>query len=363
MRRFYSLILILAFLYSCSVGGTKEIGDDVLEVSLTGTPLQEKTMMVTGTFVALWNDTLVLRSSDPDALLNLYTIKGDSLLRKCGFLNRGNGPKEMNMFSFWTDNSARKLTLLNMDGSLGYGLEMNFSNPDSCLRQDNWRRLDLRKITNFRSGSGFVCLPDDRILIVGGVYNTPVILSEINVEGQVAVPINFWPEDGFTERFQPKQAIYMGNASLFRNMKTNQLLYTCGKGKYAFIFKIENGKFVQEKILFDRFPSYVMSKDGMNYTLDANCEPGFKVVVTDSLIYMRPEEYKIEKGTTPKEYKGYPYYYNDKIYVFNWEGIMVKKYILDTPFHDFIVDKNNQIMYVSTESQENGETIIKRYNL
>lgn len=361
-KQLYYLAFILVLLSSCK-NSTKNQNQEVEATPLVGEVLQEDSLVEAGIFVSLRDDTLILKSSNPAALLRAYTIKGDSLISSVGFLRRGNGPKEVDIFRCWMDKCTKKLTLLNINGTLTHGLEIDLNSSKNCTSSDLWNRLDFNKIEKVRYGDGFVRLPNGRILITGGGYDTPVTLSEIDVKNQSVVPIGFWPEDRFDGRNLVKQSIYIDNATLHRNMKSEQLLYVSGKGKYAFIFRLEKNTVTQKIMLFDAFPSYMTAEDGINSRLNADCEAGFRVTVTDSLIYMRPEEYEVVRGQMPDNYKGYPYYYNDKVYVFDWNGKMVRKYMLDTPFFDFIIDEGNKRMYASTDDLETGGTIVKRYSL
>lgn len=64
-----------------------------------------------------------------------------------------------------------------------------------------------------------------------------------------------------------------------------------------------------------------------------------------------------------KPYKEYPYYYNDEILVFDWEGNKVKKYVLDIPFEFFVIDEKDERMYTETVDLNMGEDLLRSYRL
>jgi hypothetical protein len=83
--------------------------------------------------------------------------------------------------------------------------------------------------------------------------------------------------------------------------------------------------------------------------------------VTDSLIYTRPIQYSLDMLRSGASYKGYGLNYNENIYVFDWNGKLIKKYELDTPIYSFVVDEKNKTIYAETDDLDTGDSIIRKY--
>lgn len=62
---------------------------------------------------------------------------------------------------------------------------------------------------------------------------------------------------------------------------------------------------------------------------------------------------------------GFDATYSNEIYVFDWDGNPVKKYIIDHRSRNFWVDENDQAIYATTEDLENPDrgTVFLRYSL
>lgn len=59
------------------------------------------------------------------------------------------------------------------------------------------------------------------------------------------------------------------------------------------------------------------------------------------------------------DYKGYPTYYNNELYVFNWEGDFVKSYTLDKLIANFVVPEDDSYVLGSTIDSNNDYKIMK----
>jgi hypothetical protein len=312
-------------------------------------------------FIAIHNSRLYTKSITKDTLVRVYLVKGDSLILAKRFLLNGEGPYEvLNVFTGIYNKEKSQLTFLENAGKLMRGYIID---EDSIDVKSSWRKLDFSHIANFRAGHSFTYISDSLLLCIGGTYNTSSILSIINLNDIDSInSLQFWPEDNFDANVLVKQCVYMDNAKIYKNKTLNKYLYICGMGKYMEIFKLEGYNIIDRIEICKGFPKYKIKNDNINYSQDENdMNQGFSTYATDNFIYVKPMEFTVSMLRSRANYKGYPCYYNDKIDVFDWDGNIVKRFELDTPFSSFVVDEENKVIYVDTDDLDNGDTLIKRY--
>lgn len=343
--------------------------DDFETIMLSGDVLKTDANLNSFVFTLLLDSTLIMEPMGigNEWMLCEYRLRNDSLINmQRSFLREGNGPCEFNVWSSNYDRKNRRLYFLENSGVMSHAASVSTDAIENLYDISTWQQIGrLSQIKNFNGRTGFVPLADGRLLVVGAGFGSPNYLSLVNYETLDVKPLDFWPNDGFKGDNGIKQNVYMNNSLLYRNYKTNRLLYVCGLGKYMKLFELEGDSIVFEKDIMDTFPLYTVQSDGLNYGYGEGCEQGFYTYTTDSLIYVRSTEYVASK-TKPfwkTTYKGYPYNYSDRLWVFNWDGELVRKYQLDTPFYDFIVDAGDRVLYVTTEDMDTQEVLMKRYLL
>ncbi len=110
------------------------------------------------------------------------------------------------------------------------------------------------------------------------------------------------------------------------------------------------------------YPKYT-TKDGLNRSYQNDCLRGMQVRVTNRYIYI--QLMPLTKGDVRKRvlYKEYPNYCNDELLVFNWDGVLVKKYILDIPIYSYVVDLKDQYLYGISVDLKSDNPIFKCYHL
>jgi hypothetical protein len=317
--------------------------------------------------IALHNTCLYTKSMWKDTLACVYKISNDSLISVRKFLNFGIGPYEMyNVFGNVYDKEAQELSFFENNGKLNRGYVVPIDSVGNIYNMSSWKIYNFNKINNYHFGEAFSYISDSLLLAVGGKFNNPVLLSIINLNDQkTVIDLPFWPDDGFDKNNFVKQSVYINNARIFKNKSMQKYLYVSGEGKYMEIFKINNNCQINDRIaIYKIFPEYKVQKDNMNYSIDPNfIHRGFRVFVTDSLIYAKPVEFTSKMLRTHETYKGYHCAYNDIINVFDWNGHFIKRYELDTPFNSFVVDEENKIIYTDSMDLDKGESIIKKYQI
>jgi len=362
---YFSLFLSIAFFSSCQKKNATN-RNNIKPIKLEGITMNiQDPNFVIKRIIDQHNSIIYMESMMSDTLINAYLIKGDSLILSHRFLAKGQGPFEVNIFSSLYDKKQETLSFFENSGTLTKGYIVDLKSKNSVTDKSLWKKLDFTDIEKMTIRYSFAYISDTSLLMIGGKHNSPEILSILNLNDQKTItPLLFWPNDKFDDNTFVKQTVYQDNARLFKNYSSKEYLYVCGEGKYMEIFEISKEEIVNRKIIYEEYPQYEILEDNMNYKNSENSvNHGFYTYVTDNLVYTKPVEYTQDMMRSGKSYKGYDYYYNDVIEVFDWGGNMVKKYELDTPFHSFIVDEKNNIIYTETDDLETGDSIIKKYML
>ena len=61
--------------------------------------------------------------------------------------------------------------------------------------------------------------------------------------------------------------------------------------------------------------------------------------------------------------KEYPFYYRNEIEVFDWNGEITLKYIMDKPFSDFVVSSDDTTIYTLSQDVNTKEPQVVVYRL
>ncbi|MDR1882072.1 MAG: TolB-like 6-bladed beta-propeller domain-containing protein [Prevotella sp.] len=315
--------------------------------------------------IGLHDSIMYMESLARDTLINVYRLRNDSLIRSHRFLNRGQGPYEIGVFGSLYDKKSKTLSFFENERAFTKGYVIDLNSKNGTQNKESWKQLDFSGIKEYRFGHDFTYISDSLLLAIGGKYNNKEILSVIHLNNNKgeATSLDLWPDDGYEDNPFVKQSIYMDNALILKNSFLNKYLYVSMMGKYMEIFQIKDNQIVNRQAICEIYPEYEAEEDGLNYKTEKETDRGFYVYTTDSLIYARPIEFSMEELRTGGNYKGYGLGFNENVHVFDWNGNPIKKFELDTPFHSFIVDDKDSIMYTLTTDLNTDESLVKKYLL
>lgn len=328
---------------------------------LKGTLMKVDSLFNGSYFLGMADDYMFMASYDVDSIIYVAKAKNDSLLSQYSFLSRGQGPDEVNHFYTWIEGSI--LTVIDYAGSLNKGFRIDCRSRET-VQSGKWEKICFSPAAKevFTSGSSrFTLLNDSAILFLGGRDNYPEFLSVYQLNTGKVFPVGYWPDDGFTGKNHLKQRVYMENAYLFKQKGHDRYLYHAGNGRVVMLFELSDGKMVKQHYIFNAFPQYELRSDGLNYRVkypdEKSCE-ALSISTTERYIYMM-----VSPNIQDKLYKGYPYYYGDKVLVFNWEGDFVTEFDTDVPFCSFVVDDSDGYLYSESLDKGTREDIVIRYKI
>ncbi|MGM9785418.1 MAG: hypothetical protein ACI3ZS_01070 [Candidatus Cryptobacteroides sp.] len=299
-------------------------------------------------------DSLIITSGFSQThKLTAYQFNSDTCF-SYDFLRIGNGPGEVHSVNVKSHSDT-----LYVLSYTPIGISEFVSIPLNAIKNaDAWKRKSAERA--LLVGNDFDVLHDGRYLFLGGDFNTRNLMMKFDGVNGIYSPLEFWPDDKYNGSLISKQMIYV-NSSLYAG--GNKLLYASGEGQYAVILDTA-AVGTNEMIIYDEFPKYKMSEDGINWRRLSGCKLGLYACVTDYLIYLAPIESKIVNGRyVPDNYNGYPPYFVDEIDVYNWEGEYMYTYIVDTPLGNFYVNSDENCLYTLTVDLETMASKIMKYDL
>ena len=301
------------------------------------------------------SDSLIVVSTfSLDYKLTAY-VKCAGEYKSYDFLHIGRGPGEI------LDASVRyKNDTLYVLSSSPFGLAGFIEIPLSSIEDaSEWDYTFMEK-SLFLGGDFDVCGKGEYV-ILGGEYGQSSILLKCSVNDNTLSPIYFWPEDNYSGPVVPKQSMYMRAASISYNKE--RLLYACGEGRYVSILDLSVNSF-KEIPMYNEFPKYKESSDGLNPTRLSDSSIGVYSFATDSLIYLTPISSKLDGSEYyPDNYKGYPPYYNDVIDIYDWNGIYQYTYRLNVPFGNMFVNSSENKLYVLSMDMDTDMSAIYSFDL
>ncbi len=216
-----------------------------------------------------------------------------------------------------------------------------------------YQGIDVNGVT------GFDFLDSDSYVFAGGLMDSEKVICILNNKEHTSKQYDYIPDDGFDSNPRIKKLVYFSNSVVHVN--GSAILYVCGSGHLALIIDSNDGTI---RYLYDEFPKYSASNDGLTFVRDSKSSLGIKASASDKAIYLSPRMAKMVNGKfVPDNFKGYPPTYMDRIEVFSWEGERLHSLCLDYPFSSFLVDKSGKKLYTTTEDLDTGDDIICQYDL
>lgn len=346
-------------------GISKEnMDNDISEIKLQGESLHCDSTIWGVNLVAKIGDHIIMQSKFGDFVFWVYTLNAHKLIEHGGFLKYGEGPFEMLSPNTFYDQKTNHLFIYDFVAGLKSMYSIDLNEITNLYNTSTWERLFLPEIKACYLGPSLFMINDHGFLILGSHFSSKNLYSYIDLSKKEFRELNYeYPEKDGTFKMESivKQSVYM-DATIAKHPSLNKFVYACGSGRYAEIVNYTDTIFTSKISLFEVYPKYT-TKDGLNRSYASDCLRGMQVKTTEEAIYI--QQFPLTKGDVRNQvlYKGYPNYYNDELFVFDWEGCLMKKYILDTPIYSYIIDEENRKLYGMTVDLENDEPLILSFTM
>ena len=302
-------------------------------------------------FVSASEDSVTVYNPQDTLLFTTYTHGGS-----IKFLRRGRGQYEViNPLGF--SRCGDDLIVVDHAGisSPNKLITINLRSPED---HSSWTVDDLSWMGATRPICSIVRLSPTTYLTTGGMYSSGTALSLLDVRNKEFSPIDY-RVPMITDSDLLAQEAILSLSSITAPLHPKSLFgYSCGEGKYLDIIELNGNYSVKNHTVALNTPPRFEGDSRLIYSMQDRTNRGIKVKSTQGhlfVFYNQPAELE--------GYKGYPPYYNDYLDVFTWDGAFVIRLVLDTPFADFIISQDEDVLYSSSMDPESSLPIIKRYRM
>lgn len=251
-----------------------------------------------------------------------------------GFLKKGKGPSEMISPTVNIDKERKIIYLLDFNGNISKLIKIPYNRIEKIFDKEEWIEISLANLVNGLYFPSFVAANDTSIIVLGSSPSSNNMLSIVNITNLTTKEIPYtFPKTNYelvNRRNVLMHLVYGINSTIEKRPNGEDLLYACSHGKFAEIIKIRNNEVNNRIIISSVIPKYT-SKDNANPIFSNDCLLGYTAYVTSSYIYLLDLPFTKQDINKGKNYKGYPFYFSDKLFVYNWDGKLVNTYLLDTP--------------------------------
>lgn len=346
-----SIICIFAILcISCKNNSTSS---NLFDANLGGVDAKVITLNMDTTHIGMRirliaKDKLIISCNGNNFQYIIYQINNDSLNYLGHFLSLGNGPYEMNISEINYDSDKDRLCLYaphNFENKLFY---IPFDNYNKLFNTYTWNKKSLPDVIS-RSEMEFI--NDTTFLMLNGnKENKFFSLSYLGKDDYYKCLDLTYPK--LNEELASFNKSILFSGVLKKQPDGNSYLYSSESSKLSFIFNITNDSITNLKYLSNIIPNIKVDATGKDYTRDGDTEDGcIYLDVTKSYIYMGYNNVLLEHIRNNIPFKDeYPFYFFDKINVFDWNGNFIKRLVLDKPISYFVVTPDDSIIYASTFS-------------
>lgn len=366
MGKIYFL-LFTVFCISCTSqvkkGNHDQAGDPVGIVPLSGEFLSCDSLIWNPGIEVAYHDYIILRSSG-EYLYDVFKISDDRLVKEGSFLKRGSGPFEMAHSDMFKEDRHNKLYVSDYNGGIEKIYAIPLDDIYNLYDTSQWKVIHFPAYSKHLFFPSIAMLNDSIWVLPGGEINAHNIISSVDIENGEIHALDFdFPDARFKtpgQRNITEQMVY-SDATLLKHPSLDKLLYSCSSGRYAEILSVYNGDIEKRIPLFKEYPRYE-SKDGVNKHFKDECLRGMITRVTENKIFCLLVPLTKKDARTDVLYKGYPNYYCDELFVFDWKGTLLHRFILDMPVCSFVTNEQGNVIYATTVDSE-GEYVIRKYSI
>lgn len=310
-------------------------------------------------------DKLLLLNQRASYRYEVFTIKGDSLLYDEKFLYVGRAPYEMLSPNLRYDSKNNRLFLYSDNNLENKLFTVDIQNFNNVYDPANWKKKDL-PILYSRGSLGIV---NDTVFINRHNTNTANMfsLSQAGDKDNSFQCLNFkYPGEHPDLSFSGQGRLFIGDIK--RNPNSLSFVYSCYFSQYVFIFDLVDEQITNLRYISQVLPVYKVDPDDVYnpIAISDEYESGYdQFRVTGNYIYIGYNNTNWGEIRNQLTFKDYPYYYFDRINVFDWDGKFVRRLVLDQPIYNFTVSSDDQYLYGSSMdlADDNMQEQVLRFEL
>ena len=310
------------------------------------------------------DDRLIMECVGMPHRYEIFIIRGDSLAYESNFLNIGRGPYEMNNPEFQYDPVSSRMFLYSRDNLEDKLFTVDVSDFRNVYDPSGWEKKKL-PVLYTRGSLGIL---SDTVFLNKNYTGTSAMfsLSYAGSKDNTFRCLNFkYPGEHPDLSLSARNYLFMGE--LKPRPGSSTFVYSCSLSPCVFIFDVINEQIQNVRYISRVLPVYKATNDFYNpVAMKDEYIRGFDVFqVSGKYIYIGYNNVTWGQIRNSIPFKGYPYYFFDRINVFDWEGNFIKRLVLDRPVYRFAADAADKYLYASSIdlTQENQPDQVLRFEL
>ena len=304
------------------------------------------------TMILIEDKYLIVDIAENDKFCSLYRLTNDSLFFVGYFLNRGRGPNELmeeDIF-YLPENNTLVAVGYNPMGKL---ISIPLNEINNVFEPQTWRISSYPHLGSSANGG----IPIDSDTYIGKKRTEDDQMFAIyHINDSTYTDVGIVYPDG-DKTVSAKKVSHYGSRIYRRPGYDNQFVFSSMEGNYVTTFSLENNKARDQNDIFTRYPEYIRG------SLDKTGPRGLLTVAATNYLYFGDQKVNRMTMFDAMNENGYMAGYVKEIYVSDWEGNPVDRYLLDRPFKPKTVDRNEQYLYGFSYVEESLDVMVARIKI
>ena len=357
---FFTSIVFLCFINGCNTKKVNTINWDDKEHLLTGEIMRTNNPFFKGLDnPVVFENYLITKYPNSESIFTLSQLRNDSLIYIGEFLSNGRGPAEMMSPNLFYIASSKQIVIYDNSNRSNKVFYINADSLENIFNTKSWKKINIKHIGEL---SDLYPLEDYTFLGMLRYGNNATNQMFFYIDTNRITGLNIlYPEDnsGVTD-FNIKYYAYQG--TLKKHPYKNRFVYSAERNRYLHIFDYASDSLFSVSTPLSQYPNYTVNADGRNIHISSSDYFGsLSIQTTDRHIYLLMNDATYAHIREQKPINGHPWNYSNTVYVFDWEGNPIKKYILDHFAESFFIDSQDQYLYGNSDTTNGIE--LYRYKI
>jgi len=344
------VVFIVFFFNNCTQRDPNSVNWDAIEFHLVGDIVHTNDPFLRGLYSpVIIENYIITRALRSELIFRLSQLRNDSLVYIGDFLSKGRGPAEMMSPTLHYAASSNQIVIYdNLSNDKVFYIDA--ANIQNVFTTNSWKLININHIRNF---TYLYPLADYTFLGLLPIQRkaTKQMFYYIDLNGIYGLNLLF-PTDNsvITDSYQKLQA-YKGKIE--KHPSTNRFVYFSEMNRYMHIFDFTPDSLITVSTPYTEYPRYSLAADRMNIDRDGDNYVGpITFYAGDKHIYILMNNATYTHLREEKLIDGYPWNMSNCVYIFDWEGNPVKKYVLDHFVRSIFVDSKEQYIYGYADGDE-----------
>ena len=352
-------LIILCILFSCNTTKHNSINWDKIEHHITSEIIHTNDPYIRGLFSpVVIDDYVITRYFRSEKMFSLSHLRNDSLIYIGDFLSDGRGPSEMSIPTLIYIASSKQIVIYDNYSESGRVFYIDATNIKNVFNIKTW---DQKSISYIKDCYRLCPLTDSSFLgLLPLNSRTEQMFFYIDSNGLRGLNLLFPNDNSGVTNLHAKRTAYLGNIQ--KHPIQNRFVYFSDRNRYMHIFDFTQDALLTVSTPYTDYPRYSIGESPIRIRTHPDSYHGpINFFVTDKHIYalMNDATYAHIRDDIP--INGHPWTFSNTVFVFDWNGIPIKKYILDRYVQSFFIDSEELYIYGNRETDKSIEVF--RYKI